>query len=122
MVISRERPPVDPIRQLRITVTGDGEAEVVAGLDAQLLPERGQGLRGGGAGAALDEGPAAVMFEPGDLGVEEAWREAERLGGIVDAGVPGDYQQAQQALSRVAAGEGMAERFGQVPRVLAGCR
>lgn len=72
-------------------------------------------------GVAADQGAAAGVFELGELCAEDVWPEAECPGGLVDAGVLGDHEQAVEAWQRVAAGEGVAEWFGQVARVAAGC-
>jgi hypothetical protein len=107
----------------QIPMTACGlEAEVVAGLAASLLAERGQGSGALGAGAAVDEGPAARVFELGELCIEDAWPRAECLGSLLDAGVFGDHEQPAEALPDVAPGEGVAEWFGQVAWVAAGCR
>jgi hypothetical protein len=70
----------------------------------------------------VDERPAAGVFEPGDLLVEDALPDAECLGGLEDAGVSGDDQQAVQASPGTPPDEGPAERFGQVARVETGGR
>ena len=89
---------------------------------AQLLAERGQDPGARGTGAAVDERSAARAIEPGDLLVEGAVPDAERLGGGGDAGVTGDDQQVVQASACAGSDEGAAEWFGQVARVEAGCR
>ena len=69
----------------------------------------------------MDEASAAGVLEPGELGVEAAWPEAECLGGLVDAGVFADYEQAVETSLCCAPGEGVAERLGQVTGVASGC-
>jgi hypothetical protein len=97
-----------------------GEAEVVPGLLAQLLAERGQNAGARSLRAAVDELSAAGTLEPGDLLVEGCLPDAELPGGLKDAGVPGDEQQAVKAPPGAGPDEGAAERLGQVARVEAG--
>jgi hypothetical protein len=47
----------------------------------------------------VDDGSAAVAFDPGELGVKAGAEDAECLGSLTDAGVLGDDQQAVQALA-----------------------
>jgi hypothetical protein len=70
----------------------------------------------------VDEGSAARVFELGELGVEDAWPLAECPGGLVDAVVLGDHEQAVEAWPRAAAGQGVTQWFGQVAGMAAGCR
>jgi len=67
----------------------------------------------------VDEGSAARVFE---LGVEDAWPQAECPGGLVDAVVLGDHEQAVEAWPRAAAGQVVTQWFGQVAVMAAGCR
>jgi len=64
-----------------------------------LPAERGQDRGACGAQPAVDELPAAGVFEQGDLVVEGGVPEAECPGGGGDAWVPGDEQQPVQAAS-----------------------
>jgi hypothetical protein len=69
------------------------ETEVLAGLPAEPLAERGQDRGASGARPAVDERPAAGALEPGDLIVEGGLPDAECLGRREDAGVARDDQQ-----------------------------
>ena len=65
----------------------------------------------------MDDGSAAVAFDPGDLGVEGGFGDAVCVGGLADGGVPGEEEQAVQALGGLLAAEDLAERFGYLAGV-----
>lgn len=91
-------------------------AEVVAGLLAEQLTERGQD-RGACGARAVDERSAAGALEPGDLRVEAGLPGAEFLDRCEDAGVASDDHGPVHAALGAGSDEGAAERFGQVARV-----
>lgn len=69
------------------------------GLAAQVLSERCERSDGAGSGVPVDERGPGGVFEGDELGVQVSWDAGEGQGGLVDAGVVGEGDEAFEALS-----------------------
>jgi GNAT superfamily N-acetyltransferase len=84
-------------------------ARVSRGLAGIAVLRAGSGFRWAGLAPAVDEGAAAVAFDPGDLGLAGGFGDAVRMRGLADVEGLGDAEQAVQALGGLGAAEGLAE-------------
>lgn len=78
------------------------------GLAAQVLSDRCERSDGAGSGLSLDERGSDGVLEGGQLGVQVSGVAAEGLGGLVDAGMVGEGDEAFEVLP----GARTAQRLG----------
>ena len=94
--------------------------EVVDHLTVQLLAEGGERADGLGAWVAVEKQAAAGAFELLELAGERALVHAEGLGGLVEAGVLGEDDEAGETLAGVSSNEHGSQWFGDLGGVNAG--
>lgn len=84
------------------------------GLAAQVLSDRCERSDGASSGVPVDERSPDGVFEGGQLGVQVRWDAAEGLGGLVDAWLVGEGDEAFETLPGARAAQRVAQRLWEL--------